>query len=215
MRSRALSAIVLAGLAAFILLATLGASAYPGFTYCEPDAGAYRFWGNFFCDVTSDITRRGEDNARGAALTRAAFGVLALALGPFWWLLGALSSPRAGAAIRLLGLPSACAVAVLAWLPSTWSPRVHTAMVLVAAVPGLAAATLGVVALLVGRHTALGWLGVGTLVLGAVNTGGYVWSVVHAVACLPWLPVVQKLAAIGLVLWVAGVAVLSPDAGTA
>jgi hypothetical protein len=209
MRSRATSVVVLAGLAIFFLLAALGARAYPGGTYCEPDADAYRFWGNFLCDVTSGVTRRGEDNARGASLTRAAFIVFAFVLAPFWWLVGALSSRRAGTVIRSLGLPSACAVAALAWLPSTWSPRLHTTTVLVAAVPGLAAATLAAVALLAGRRAALGWLGVATLLLGALNTGGYVWSVAHSVACLPWLPVVQKLAGIGLVSWMAGVALVS------
>jgi hypothetical protein len=209
MRSRALSAVVLAGLAGFLLLATLGARAYPGGTYCEPDAGAYRFWGNFFCDLTSEVTRRGEDNARGASLTHAAFTAFAVALAPFWWLVGALSSPRAGMLVRLLGVPSAVAVAALAWLPSTWSPRLHTTMVLVAAVPGLAAATLAAVALLVGPQRALGWLGVVTLVLGALNTGGYVWAVAHSVACLPWLPAVQKLTGIGLVAWMTSVALIS------
>jgi hypothetical protein len=106
-------------------------------------------------------------------------------------------------------VPSACAVAALAWLPSTGSPRLHTTMVLVAALPGLLAATLGAVALLVGPERALGWLGVGTLVLGTLNTGGYVWAVAHAVACVPWLPVVQKLAGVGLVAWMTSVALLS------
>jgi hypothetical protein len=209
MRSRTLSAVVLAGLLAFVLLAALGASAYPGGTYCEPDADAYRFWDNYFCDLTSAVTRWGEDNARGAALTHTAFTAFAVALAPFWWLVGALSSPRAGAVVRWLGVPSACAVAALAWLPSTASPRLHTTMVLVAAVPGLAAATLGAVALFLGPHRALGWLGVGTLILGALNTGGYAWAVAHSVACLPWLPVVQKLTGVGLVAWMAGVALSS------
>jgi hypothetical protein len=211
MRSRAPSVIVFAGLTAFLLLAALGAHAYPGGTYCEPEARAYQFWGNFLCDLTSGVTRRGEDNTRGASLTQAAFSAFAIALAPFWWLLGAVSSPGAGAVVRLLGFSSACAVAALAWLPSTWSPRVHTTMVLVAAVPGLSAATLGAVVLLVGRHATLGWLGVGTLVLGALNTGGYVWAVAHSVACLPWLPIVQKFAGFGLILWMAGVALLSPN----
>ena len=209
MRSHALSVVVLAGLCGFLLFAALGARAYPGGTYCEPNADAYRFWGNFFCDVTSAVTRRGEDNARGASLTHGAFASFAVALAPFWWLMGGITSPGLGRVVRFLGLPSAFAVAVLAWLPSTWSPRLHTTMVLVAAIPGLVAATLGAVALLTGQHRALAWLAVATLAAGALNTAGYVWAVAHAVACLPWLPVVQKLAGIGLVAWMASVAVAS------
>lgn len=209
MRNRALSVVVLAGLFGFLLLATLGALAYPGGSYCEPGAGAYRFWDNYFCDVTSEVTRRGEDNARGASFTHGAFASMAVALAPFWWLVGGMGSPRLGRVVRVAGPPSACAVAVLAWLPSTWSPRLHTTTVLVAAIPGLVAATVGAAALLAGRRRALGWLGVATLVAGAVNTVGYVWAVSHSIACLPWLPVVQKLAALGLVAWMAGVALTS------
>jgi hypothetical protein len=50
---------------------------------------------------------------------------------------------------------------------------------------------------------------VGTLILGALNTGGYAWAVAHSVACQPWLPVVQKLTGVGLVAWMAGVALSS------
>jgi hypothetical protein len=213
-RSRALSVVVLVGLFGFLVLAVLGALAYPGGTYCEPSARVYRFWDNFLCDVTSEITRRGEDNAAGARLTRAAFGSFAVALAPFWWLLGGLGSRGLGTAVRLLGVPSAMAVAVVAWLPSTWSSTVHTTMVLVAAIPGLLAAMLGTVLLLAGPRRGLGWLGVATLAAGALNTAGYVWAVAHLVACLPWLPVVQKLAGIGLVSWMAAVA-LRPLRGDA
>jgi hypothetical protein len=209
MTRRTLSAVVLVGLTAFLSLSALAALAYPGGTYCEPGADVYRFWDNYFCDVTSEVTRRGQDNARGASFMHGAFACFAVALAPFWWLLGGLASPRAGRVIRGLGLPSAVAVAVLAWLPSVGSPRLHSAMVLVAAVPGLAAATLGAVALLAVPRRALGWLGVATLFAGALNTGGYVWAVAHSVACLAWLPAVQKLTAIGLVTWMAGVAVAS------
>jgi hypothetical protein len=203
---RALSVLVLGGLAGFLVLAALGALAYPGGTYCEPAATAYRFFDNYFCDVTSDVTRRGEDNVTGARLTRAAFGSFAVSLGPFFWLLGGLGTRRLGAAVRALGVPSACAVAGVAWLPSTGSPSLHTTMVLVAAVPGLLAVTLGTVALFAGRRRRLAWLGAATLAAGALNTAGYVWAVSHLVACLPWLPVVQKLAGTGLVAWMAGAA---------
>jgi hypothetical protein len=209
MTRRVLSVVVLSGLAGFLVLGALGALAYPGGTFCEPSADAYRFWDNYFCDVTSAVTRRGEDNARGASLTHAAFASFAVALVPFWWLLGGLASPRLGTVIRFLGLPSAFATAVLAWLPSVWSPRLHTATVLVAALPGLVAATLGAVALFAVRRRALAWLGVTSLLAAALNTGGYVWAVVYSIACLAWLPVVQKLAAIGLIAWMAGVAVVS------
>jgi hypothetical protein len=213
--NRALAAVVLGGLALFVTLAALGAFSYPGGTYCEPQADAYRFWGNFFCDITSAVSRRGEDNARGASYTHAAFASFAVALAPFWWLLGGLASRRLGFVVRFLGVPSACAVAAIAWMPSTASPRLHTTMVLVAAIPGLVAATLGALALALGPRRALGWLGVATLLAGAANAAGYVWAVAHSVACLPWLPVVQKLTAMGLVAWMAGVAVVSRRAEAA
>jgi hypothetical protein len=206
--SRVLSLVVLWGLCAFLVLATLGALAYPGGTYCEPEADAYRFWGNFFCDLSGDFTRRRDQNVAGALLTRAAFASFALALGPCFWLIGGTASRGLGRAVRSFGATSACATAVLAWLPSVSSAEVHTVVALVAAIPGLLAMTLGTVALFAARRVGLAWLGVVTLGAGALNTAGYVWAVRHQIACLPWLPVVQKLAAIVLVLWMTGVALV-------
>jgi len=207
--SRVLALVVLWGLCAFLVLASLGALAYPGGTYCEPEAEAYRFWGNFFCDVSGDFTRRREQNVAGALFTRAAFASFAVALGPCFWLVGGMGSRRLGRAVRSFGATAAAATAVLAWLPSVSSAELHTVVALVAAIPGLLAMTLGTVALFPARRFGLAWLGVATLGAGALNTAGYVWAVRHLVACLPWLPAVQKVAAMMLVLWMTGVALAS------
>jgi hypothetical protein len=65
--ARLCSIAIVAGLVSFVGLTALAALAYPGGTYCEPDADRYRFWGNFFCDLTAPLTRKGIDTGAGPA----------------------------------------------------------------------------------------------------------------------------------------------------
>src|SRR5262252_10597663 len=90
------SVAIVVGLLAFVVLTALAAARYSGGTYCEPDAEQYRFWGNFFCDLTGERTRRGLDNAQVAALANAGFVCFSMALAPFFWLLGGLVAARSG-----------------------------------------------------------------------------------------------------------------------
>jgi hypothetical protein len=193
----------------FVLLTGLAALAYPGGTYCEPAATSYRFWGNYFCDLTAPVTSRGEDNARSAALAEAAFASFALAWGPFFWLLAACSQRRR--VVLGFGLVSALATVVLAWLPSRSGPTLHAVAVFSATIPGLVAATLGVVGLFRGRSRGsppgvTAWLGALTLVSGLADATGYAYALATHAGCLPWLPAVQKLVALALVAWMLAIA---------
>jgi len=135
---------VLAGLAAFVFFTALSAAAYPGGTFCDAHAAGYRFWENFFCDLTQPVTQVGVDNSRARGLAEASFVCFSLALGPFFWVLGAIVGARLGALIRGFGLVSALGTNVIAWLPSVASPFLHQLSVFSAAVPGLLATSLGV-----------------------------------------------------------------------
>ncbi len=193
----------------FTLLTALAALAYPGGTYCEPAATSYRFWGNYFCDLTAHVTGRGEDNARSAALAEAAFASFALALAPFFWLLAELSGRRP--VVRSLGLVSAFATIVLAGLPSRSGVNLHAFAVFSATIPGLVAVTLGVAGLVRGRSRGAGarvaaWLGGLTLVSGLADATGYAYALATHAACVPWLPAMQKIVALALVAWMLAVA---------
>jgi hypothetical protein len=218
--SELMAALVLAGLFGFVGLTARAALAYSGGTYCEPDATSYRFWGNFFCDLTAPVTRRGIDNAPAAALATAAFAAFALAVGPFFWLLGGLV--RRARLVRSLGLLSALATAALAWLPASAGTTLHALAVFSATIPGLVAAGAGVQGLLRRaspvrglRATAL--LGAATLIAGFADAAGYCYALTSPGGCLPWLPALQKVVGLLLIAWMLAVSAQAakPDVGPA
>jgi hypothetical protein len=206
--SRRLATLSIVALSAFLVLVTLAAAAYPGGTYCEPAADRYRFWGNYFCDLTAPVTGRGEDNSRTAELTEAAFACFALAAAPFFTLLGRMSG-RARV-VGGLGVVSATATVVLAWLPSRAGPTLHAVAVFAATIPGLAAAALGVYGLC-SRQLATplripAYLGVATFCAGLVDATGFGYALATHAGCLVWLPALQKVVALLLVAWMAATA---------
>ncbi|HET7543611.1 MAG TPA: hypothetical protein VFK05_27250 [Polyangiaceae bacterium] len=211
---RAASAVLLLALTGFVLLTGLAAWAYPGGTYCEPNATSYRFWGNFFCDLTGKVSVRGEDNARSAALAAAAFASFSCAAAPFFWLLADMAGRPA---VRYFGYVSALATLLLAWLPSRSGPTLHAIAVFSATLPGLTAAGLGLVGLMrrrsYDRHAGVaGALGISTFVAGLGDAAGYVYALETHADCVPWLPALQKLVALLLLAWMSWVAVVSAAA---
>jgi hypothetical protein len=198
-------------LGAFVVLLGLSALAYPGGTYCDPHADGYRFWGNYFCDLTATVSVRGEDNARSAAFSEAAFTCFSASAGTFFWLLGGMS--RRVRLVRTLGVISASATAALAWLPSRSGPSLHAITVFTATLPGLGAAGVGLFGALVGarkpRTRAVAWLGVATFAAGVVDAAGYAYAVAVRAGCLPWLPALQKVVALCLLSWMFATAFVS------
>jgi hypothetical protein len=206
---RVLGAVTLVGLALFVALMLRAFELFPGGTVCEPNAVGHRFWENFYCDLTGEITRRGEINVRAAESARAGFVSFAIALAPFFWLVGGMLSGRLRVVVRTLGPSSAVATVVLAWLPSVLSQTLHTTFVFAATIPGLVAMGAAVGGLLKSPLYALAVLGALALVLGSVNAAGYAWAIAHRTGCVPWLPAVQRLASIAMVAFMAGVSVVA------
>jgi len=212
---RSLALVLVLALGAFLVLMALAAAAYPGGTYCEPNADRYRFWGNYFCDLTAPVTARGESNAHSAAFAEAAFVSFGVAEAPFFWLLGLMA--KHARAIRALGLWAALATVALAWLPSHAGPTLHAFAVFSATIPGLAAAALGTYWLntrtLAPRSRLVARLGAATFAAGFADAAGYAYAVATDAACLPWLPAVQKGVAVLLVLWMLATAAVAMRAG--
>jgi hypothetical protein len=206
---RAAAVVLTLGVAGFVLSSAFAAAAYPGGTYCEPDAERYRFFGNYFCDLTAPVTIRGEYNGPSAQLTRAAFACFALATAPFFWLLGGLSSfPTL---VRALGLIAALGTLGLAWLPSRAGANLHAAAVFSSTIPGLVAAALGIAGTFRSpdrrRSVRLSaWLGALSFLLAAADAAGYAHAVATHGGCIPWLPALQKLTALVLLAWMLAVA---------
>ncbi|HEY3498095.1 MAG TPA: hypothetical protein VGK73_25525 [Polyangiaceae bacterium] len=214
--NRAAAAVLLVALALFLVLHALAALVYPGGTFCDPSADQYRFWGNFFCDLTQPVTQRGADNSRARLFAEASFVCFSVALAPFFWVLGGRMGRSLGRVTRVSGLISALGTNVIAWLPSRVSPELHQLAVFSAALPGLLAVSCGVYGLL-GRGSVPSTrplalrvsrvLGVLALVFGAADAAYYAYAV-GAPGCHVWLPALQKVAALCLIGWMGSVAEL-------
>jgi len=204
--SRIASALIVSGVFAFLALQIAAAAAYPGGTFCDATAPRYQFWGNYVCDVMQPRSQAGVENALAVPLGTASFVAVAMAFVPFWWLVGGLVGRGLGWAVRVAGMISACATIVVALVPSGRWPLLHVAAVFAAAIPGLAAAVVGAIALWRAGRRGLGALGLLTLVAGAVDAAGYARAVLHGTRCNPALPGVQKIAALALVAWMVAVA---------
>jgi hypothetical protein len=207
--SRIASALVLAGLFAFLALHIAAAVAFPGGTSCDAGATRYQVWGNFLCDVTQPHTPAGIENARASRLGTASFVVIAAAFIPFWWLVARMVGGAAGWVVRVLGTLSALGTLVVPGFPSARWPLPHVAAVFTASIPGLTAAVVGSAALLRARGLVPGLLGAATLVAGTVDAVGYGRAMLHGTHCTPWLAPAQKVAALVFIAWMASVAVLA------
>jgi hypothetical protein len=122
---------------------------YPGGTGWDPTTRGNDFWLNYLCDLERGVAINGQPNAVGSVLAQAAMFVLGAGMLPFWWALPRLfpSSPRLGRAVRALGSTTLPGLAAVALLPSDRFASLHPFTMMLAGLPGLAAAALAVVGL--------------------------------------------------------------------
>lgn|GEM_PF-275195 len=195
---------LLACVSAAVVLLGAAMAAYPGGTWLDPRAPGHDFWLNFFCDLTQPVALNGAPNRLGAALGLSGMLALVVALGPFWWLVSRLSfSARLGAAARAAGLISTVGLVAVALTPSLSFGLLHAAAVLTASVPGLCAAALAVAGLR--DAPALRWIGGGSLLVAVADAALYARQVLEPGPTPAALPVLQKVAALGLLAWMVGV----------
>ncbi|HVR64032.1 MAG TPA: hypothetical protein VMU50_19160 [Polyangia bacterium] len=198
--------VIAAGLAAFLGLHVTAAVLYRGGTFCDAAAPRYQIWGNYVCDLTQPRTPAGADNRPAAELATWAFAAIAFAFLPFWWRVGAWLPAGARRLVRIAGPVSAVGTFVVARLPSARWPWFHVSAVFAATIPGLVAAGISVVGLLRARRWSLGVPGAATLIFAAADAVGYARAVTAGSRCNPALPVLQKLAALALVIWMMAIA---------
>ncbi len=197
---------VLPPLLAFAALMLLAMSAYPGGTWEDPHAAGHSQVRNFLCDLTRPVAINGQPNPTGAKFAELGLYAYVVALGPFFFVTPALFSDkkRLGRMVWICGvLCSLGGIAIVA-LPS-WmvGPRMHGALVLSTAVPGLLAAlgaTLGAWTTSTPSRP-IRLAAAATLVLTAVTVAVFAGQIARGAETTTGLPVLEKLAILMSMAW--------------
>ena len=217
MGSRALrlgAAVVFATMAVGVILLGLAMIRYPGGTEIDPRTGGHSFWLNLLCDLTGERALNGASNLAGRGFARAGMAAFSVGMGAFWLILPAeFPEHRATAAtVRVAGAVSALGFLAVPIAPGAW----HPVAVFSAAVPGVLAAGLGVVATIrYVRDKLLVVTASGAIITATIDSVLYARRVMdHFRSCPPALPIFQRLITLFVLAWSAATAlrVLRPRA---
>jgi len=129
----------------FLVLGALSAYYYPGGNYICKTAQSYSFWNNFLCDSIRNVTCTGQYNVLGARL--ASLAMLALIFGgifPIFFVFPYHLSRKTQITltIRWLGVSAVGVFAILPLGSLFKMPLPHDDIVVIAAIPGLIAASI-------------------------------------------------------------------------
>jgi hypothetical protein len=193
--------IVLAMAAASITCLVLAMHHYPGGTELDRHSVGHSFWFNFLCDLTGERALNGAPNATSRGLARAAMAALSVGLGAFWLILPAEFPGHriAATVIRVAGTISVLGFFAVPVANGPW----HAVAIFAAAVPGVLAASVGVVATV--RYVNDGLLlgaAFGSMAAAAIDSILYAQRVVNDYrTCPPALPVFQRLTLLFVLAW--------------
>lgn len=197
-----------AALAFFVALTGWAMVLYPGGTFLDATTHGYDFWLNFWCDLLRDPALGGAPNDEGARF--AALGMIALgvALVPFARLCTRLMRAPRGRRARFVRVASvfiAVAVASVALLPSDRFPRLHPPAVLLGGGLGCVGAVVCVLesARRFGARPVEAALGIVALVCAVIDMALYARNIYLHVPGTAALPIIQRLATLALVGWMA------------
>ncbi|HEX4447257.1 MAG TPA: hypothetical protein VH044_10995 [Polyangiaceae bacterium] len=200
---------------------------YPGGTWWNATTRGHRFWQNYLCDLEWRVALDGQPNALGSTLAQAAMVLLVAGLAPFWLALPRLFAPHSSAtpapderpawsgrtplvsrAVPALGLTSVVATTAAIFMPSDRFGALHGATVIVACVPGLAAAALAVLGLARGepRPRVAAALGGAMLAFAFVDFVLYASHFLAHTEGSTLVPALEKVALILLLSWMVTVA---------
>jgi hypothetical protein len=206
-----LAAAILAGVGGFIALEVPAMVLYPGGTWFDTGVHGHRFWQNFLCDLEWRVALNGQPNPVGSRLAQGALLILTAGLAPFWIAVARLmrEKGRLSAAVRILGLLATAGNVAVTLMPSDRFGAIHGAAVLLSGAPGLSAAALAMVGLLIAgpRPRIEGWIGASMLGFAFVNFVLYASHYLGGVEGTPLVPTMQKMALIFLLGWMVAVAV--------
>ncbi|HEY4104459.1 MAG TPA: hypothetical protein VGM44_11230 [Polyangiaceae bacterium] len=198
-------------LLAFVGFVAAAMALYPGGTFLDRAHPGPSFFGNFFCDLTQPISLSGVPNPVGSRLAQAGMLSFAGALWGLFWL-----SPRCCAddrRVRLwvarLGTPAVLAFVAVPLMPSERFGWMHAALALISGAFGLGAALLAVRLSFASERRWLGVLGTLTLVVCAFDAIIFIHHLGSTEPPPLLVPAAQKIAALLLCTWIAGVALSS------
>lgn len=196
-------AALLAATATFVAITWVSMRLYPGGTSWDPSAHGHRFWTNFLCDLARPTALDGTPNPLGSALARVGMMALALGLLPFFALLARLAprQRRLASATRALGTIAVFGAFAVTLLPGDRFGRLHGYACVAAAVPGISAALLGLVALLRddAAPRAVAWVGAAAVIVAAVDFALYLPDVLGLFPAVVAVAVLERLS-VGLLL---------------
>jgi hypothetical protein len=206
------SVAVLACVVGFVVLEIGAMILYPGGTWWDAHTRGHRFWENFLCDLEWRVALNGEPNLLGSHLAQTAMLLLVFGLAPFWFDVPYLFAARqrvGGIAVRALGLTSVAATVAVVFMPSERFGALHGVMVIVACVPGLAAATWAVRGLALGEPAprVCAWIGGSMLVFALLDFVLYASHLIAHTEGTPVVPAIQKVALILLLAWMVALAI--------
>lgn len=190
-----------ASVLAFVVLLGASMMLYPGGTWTDTGTTSYRFFENFFCDLTHETGLNGLPN-RGAIYAKAALVAMAPGLFVFYLALSrsfAEGASKRTSAVRGMGTLSAMALVFVPLTPSDHFAALHTVASLAASVAGLVA--LSVYAVGSGGSLRRGWPAFGLLAIVSIDVVLYVQQVRTNGPTPILLPALQKVAALWLLAW--------------
>lgn len=206
--------LVLGSVTFFLLLGGLAVASYPGGNWVHGTQAGFHPAHNFLCDLLRDPAIDGTANPVAARAARAAMLILLAGLAGFWVLAPRLLAPSAtryATTVRGLGLVSTVGLVGVPLTAAAETSWLHGPVIVVAGVPGLAAA----IGLVVGTISHLSvprwftWLGMAAIGVSLADFLLYVDHLLRTTPVGPLLPTLQGLA-VGLILaWMVSASLLA------
>jgi hypothetical protein len=193
----------LVALSLFCLAMVVGALLYPGGSWLHPNAAGFSWTNNFWCDLTRRPAHNGAPNPWAPWLGTLGFAALGAALALFWMEVAALLTAPRARFVKVAGVASAVATALVALVPSNRFPGLHAPVALAAGCLGIICGIFCGAFALRARRRFPAFAAWSALLLGAAlaNLLLYVRAVYFHASETPLLPLSQKLATVALVGW--------------
>lgn len=177
---------------------------YAGGSWLHPKATDHLFWENFWCDLLREPAHNGSPNRRSVLLGTVGFVAIALSLGAFWLEVSRLLPARRKRFVRVAGIISAAATALVALVPSDRFPGLHPPAVLTAGGFGFACGCIcsGFALAHFRRMPVFAASSLALVAAAGTNLVLYVHAIYFAASETLVLPVSQRLATFALVAWI-------------
>jgi hypothetical protein len=207
---RLAAAVIVVAVAGFVALAVPAMRAYPGGTVWDPTTRGNDFWLNYLSDLQRTVAINGQPNPTGARYAQGAMLLLAVGLGPVWWLLARLFPERVGLghAVRACGVVTMLAAVAAGFLPSDRYADGHTLAILGGGAAGVVAAGLATVGL-AGRGPTERFataLGATTVAISVADFLLYVSRLTGAVVEIPPIAVLERISLLLMLAWMCAIA---------